>query len=741
MNQLFHPSKLIVLCSVAAAAVQAGTFSTDFNSGLPAGTAVYGNAIVDSIGGVGNSGVLKLTTNVPSELGSFVINDLDPGQRVLSFTANFKVAIYTTNSIAPSDGFSFNFATDLPNSTFNEDGGGSGITISFDTYNNVSDDNPEGPEFRLKFGGNVVANRKVNNFFQTGANFVPVQIIYTSAGTISLTYNCVTIFTNIFVTGALGTGARFGFGARSGTGGTENHFIDDLSINTTTVSRFYVKGNVLPFPSVGITPDSVFQVSLQDSGASVNTNSIGMTFDGLAVTPSVSKSSGVTTITWQPSTLLLSNSLNHAVVTFSDSSGPTINTLQYDFTVASAPIWSLSVSNRPYLLQDPNAVSSTGSTPLWRSIAYNPFSNHVYIVTRTNQTAGNANPSGLAIWVLDADTGADLFQLQTNGIPGDNTPAGNFPLINLAVSDDGSIYGANVVSTANSSTSPLRIYRWASGNSSVTPVQVYAGDPGASIGLSAKRWGDTLAVRGSGTNTQIILDCNSTFATAIVSPTDAFLTNFTSTAYTHGYTGTGAPIGRSLQFGPTNTYFLKKTAASSQPLDLIRYDASPSTTILLSGADYHLRVAELAVDLSKNLAVGIYTNSPAVPDRLLVFDISNFNAPVQIARYDFPITHKPNINAIGQVLIANGRIFAIDGNNGILVVPELPPVMPRLDVSVSGSTAVLSFSNTIPPFSAQASPDISPASWSPLTQVSVIGGKSYVTNNGGARQFYRLIKP
>src|SRR5690349_21346767 len=150
MNQLFHPSKLIVLCSVAAAAVQAGTFSTDFNSGLPAGTAVYGNAIVDSIGGVGNSGVLKLTTNVPSELGSFVINDLDPGQRVLSFTANFKVAIYTTNTIAPSDGFSFNFATDLPNSTFNEDGGGSGITISFDTYNNISDDNPEGPEFRLK---------------------------------------------------------------------------------------------------------------------------------------------------------------------------------------------------------------------------------------------------------------------------------------------------------------------------------------------------------------------------------------------------------------------------------------------------------------------------------------------------------------------------------------------------------------------------------------------------------------
>src|SRR5439155_19719901 len=40
---------------------QLGTFSTDFNFGLPPGTRVYGNAFVDKSGGVGDSGALKLT--------------------------------------------------------------------------------------------------------------------------------------------------------------------------------------------------------------------------------------------------------------------------------------------------------------------------------------------------------------------------------------------------------------------------------------------------------------------------------------------------------------------------------------------------------------------------------------------------------------------------------------------------------------------------------------------------------
>ena len=63
---------LAFLASLAC--LQAGSFSTDFNSGLPAGTAVHGNAMVSTNDGTGggftNSGCLQLTTNTPSQSGT-----------------------------------------------------------------------------------------------------------------------------------------------------------------------------------------------------------------------------------------------------------------------------------------------------------------------------------------------------------------------------------------------------------------------------------------------------------------------------------------------------------------------------------------------------------------------------------------------------------------------------------------------------------------------------------------------
>ncbi len=58
----------------------AATFFTDFNSGLPAGTEIFNNAIISTNGGDTNSGCLMLTTNVNSQNGSFII-DTDLEQR------------------------------------------------------------------------------------------------------------------------------------------------------------------------------------------------------------------------------------------------------------------------------------------------------------------------------------------------------------------------------------------------------------------------------------------------------------------------------------------------------------------------------------------------------------------------------------------------------------------------------------------------------------------------------------
>src|SRR5207248_583765 len=135
------------------------------------------NATVDtSGGGVAGTGTLKLTTATANQSGSFIIDDLDPGLRVNSFTATFKLRMGGGDS-TPADGISFNFASDLPSGAFSNgtEGEGHGLTIVFDTYDNTLDLG-EGPEFRVKYAGAIVARSKaVANHFRTDVNFVDIQ--------------------------------------------------------------------------------------------------------------------------------------------------------------------------------------------------------------------------------------------------------------------------------------------------------------------------------------------------------------------------------------------------------------------------------------------------------------------------------------------------------------------------------------------------------------------------------------
>src|SRR4051812_14589654 len=119
---------LVYLGSFGAA--QAGSFSSDFNSGLPAGTAIFGNSVVSTNGGFTNSGCVKLTSALNAQNGGFIItNDLDAGQAVVSFTAKFKMLI---GGGTGADGASFNFAPDVPLGTIDEKGTGTtGLTVAF----------------------------------------------------------------------------------------------------------------------------------------------------------------------------------------------------------------------------------------------------------------------------------------------------------------------------------------------------------------------------------------------------------------------------------------------------------------------------------------------------------------------------------------------------------------------------------------------------------------------------------
>src|SRR5690242_10728688 len=110
---------------------KAGTFTSNFDSGaLPPGTATNSNttggAFLDTTGGVGNSGCLKLTKNINSENGSFIVDDLDAGSPIYGFDVTFKLRIGGGSS-PPADGMSLSVGSDVQmNSLFGEGGAGSG---------------------------------------------------------------------------------------------------------------------------------------------------------------------------------------------------------------------------------------------------------------------------------------------------------------------------------------------------------------------------------------------------------------------------------------------------------------------------------------------------------------------------------------------------------------------------------------------------------------------------------------
>ncbi len=243
------------LCSAALLAVVppvlAGNFQANFNDGqTPAGATLFGNTgdnnagVIELTGGVDNSGCLKLTKAVNSAQGSMIIDDLDAGAAVNSFTATFKVRIGGGTS-TPADGMSFCFGSDV-NGAFGEAGTGSGLRVGIDIYNNPDN----APAFKISWGGVQVATTGILPIASivTGANFVDVLVRINPSGTLDVVYNGTPLMTNLNIGFQPVIGGRFGFGARTG-GATANHFVDDISI-TTSLGDFLAPAVVVPPRSV-----------------------------------------------------------------------------------------------------------------------------------------------------------------------------------------------------------------------------------------------------------------------------------------------------------------------------------------------------------------------------------------------------------------------------------------------------------------------------------------------------------
>ncbi len=198
---------------VTIATFNSGAYYEDFSSAPVANVTFYGNAHQDDF-------YARLTDNAGSQQGSFVLDDLDPGTAVDSFSASFDKYIWNGGG---ADGVSFNFG-DLAAASFGEGGSGNGLIVSWPTYKN--------DKVRVYYGGSLI--------HESGARslrgiWTRVSVAVDSAGHLFVTDtadgNSIAVLDLTIPGWNPQAGWRFGVGGRTG-GITDDHAVDKLSIQT-----------------------------------------------------------------------------------------------------------------------------------------------------------------------------------------------------------------------------------------------------------------------------------------------------------------------------------------------------------------------------------------------------------------------------------------------------------------------------------------------------------------------------
>ncbi len=484
--------------------------------------------------------------------------------------------------------------------------------------------------------------------------------------------------------------------------------------------------------SLGVVLDSRADVQWQKQGGAGFTNLVAATNTTYTVNNSLASDSG-----------------NYRVIA-ANSSGSVTSTVasllvslpQDNYSLSQ--IWTATPPGQGYVSTDggPN-------TPKERSIAYNALSNQLLIVRGVVQ--GNPSTYVPEVHVVDANTGTELYTLNVSGvfIGTESELAGSNPLnlTSIAAAEDGNIYACNEVPNGgggliHSDSKLFRVYRWTNSAPTTPAVQIFVGDPAGQTNINL-RWGDVMTVRGSGTNTEILFDDQAVGSFAgMLKPADDTLNSFTN--YPLNITTGGGSIGRSIQF-QTGTNFWQKR--KGQGLVLTGFNTNTQTGVQVVKYDnFTLTLGGVAVDPIRNLAIGVdfVGNATATPDAVALYEISDPNTPMLISRYNFPITPQVgNVNFVCSTVIGGGKVFSLDGNNGIAAFNIVAPASPRppLNIARSGATVLLSWSTNHSGFTLQASPSVAvPTNWTNVSTGTIVGDQYIVTNALDTASFFRLIK-
>ncbi len=410
----------VALAAAGLVSASGATFNSNFSSdpgGYPLGIAEI------------EDGVLKLTdlADLPPadppkalpQMGSYVLPDFNNGAAVQSFTATFKAAVGGGSSLG-AQGFSFVLDDNIGETIFREGGANlQGLIISFDTIDNLEGFNAEGnapgdaPGIIVKIGGAKVAARSFKGLQtyppnSTAARFADVEVRIDPDGTLDVTYDGVKVYDNVGI-GYTPIAGLFGFGAGTAeltAAIRNNHWIDDVNITTATVGTgAYVSAKS---PAAQNAPaNAVVSITVENLASAT----VSMTFDGAAVTPTVTSQGNTRTVTYDPPGLLASGTSHKVELTYDTS-----KTFAFDFAVARYATIPASAKAQPGTV---NTGSSGFKAKVYQVQAPSPSS----LTTAERQLAGLSGPN---IADLTAATGG-LFNLVTVNFDDDQAGVGTFP--------------------------------------------------------------------------------------------------------------------------------------------------------------------------------------------------------------------------------------------------------------------------------------------------------------------------
>jgi hypothetical protein len=386
-----------------------------------------------------------------------------------------------------------------------------------------------------------------------------------------------------------------------------------------------------------------------------------------AVSGSFTNIPGATTNTY----IVSGQATNFYEVVVTNIAGATTSSVAEVITLATvtnsavSPLWTVAPGQSGY-----SWLSASDNNE--RGIAYDTNSQRVVVST-----------VGSGLYVLNGNTGANIEQLSLTGVTFGGLLGG---CDQVGIADDGAVYAGNLINDSGN----FNLYRWSAPSNIVTATSAFSADPGNGNGNS-ERWGDTLAVRGAGPNTQILLGSR---ASAPGGTNVAYLTANDGIGLTYSSTliaVSGVPAGfagGSICFGAGNTFWAKSFDGD---LYEIAFNTNTFTgTVVFDYTQPNQISAALigvGMDPVNNILASIQPND--TPNDLQMFELTGDTDPPVLFDQDFFATANANGNDNAVVTVKYPRMYALDVNNGIVAATYGTPAttFPSINTPPTSTTA------------------------------------------------------